>query len=165
MHEPLAIPSVESISTGTQPTDGMHHSLRSAASPRDAVMAFYAAFDAGALDRFEGIAPDFEARVFGATVLDAPGFLSFARSFCEGFPRGCHVFDHVVVEGDKVVTIGRYRGRHERAFMGIEATQREVDFAVMHLDVVADGRLVEHRGIGDVNTMWAQLGVSAPIAG
>jgi len=133
--------------------------------PRNTVMAFYAAFDGGTLDRFEGIAPGFEARVFGATVLDWPGFFGFAKSFREGFPNGCHVFDDVVVEGDRVVTVGRYRGRHEHAFMGVPATQREVDFAVMHLDVVADGRIVDHRGIGDINTMWSQLGVAAPTAG
>jgi len=133
--------------------------------PRGTALAFYAAFDAGALDRFDGIAPGFEARVFGATVLDWPGFSDFARAFREGFPNGCHVFDDVVVEGDRVVTVGHYRGRHEHAFMGVPATQREVDFAVMHLDVVADGRIVEHRGIGDISTMWTQLGVNASTMG
>ena len=38
------------------------------------------------------------------------------------------------------------------------ATGREVDFTVMHVDRVEAGRIVEHRGIGDVTTMWAQLG-------
>jgi len=135
---------------------------RAAADARDTVLAFYDAFDRGALDRFEGIAPGFEARVFGGTVLDGPGFLAFAAAFREGFPNGRHVFDHVVAEGDKVATIGRYRGRHERPFMGVPATGREVDFVVMHIDVVAEGRIVEHRGIGDAGTMWAQLGVSPP---
>lgn len=138
------------------------HTHRAAASPRDTVLAFYDAFDRGALARFEGISPRFEARVFGDTVLDAPGFLGFAAAFREAFPNGRHVFDHVVTEGDKVATFGRYRGRHERAFMGVPATGREVDFVVMHIDVVAEGRIVEHRGIGDAATMWAQLGVSPP---
>lgn len=141
---------------------GSHHSHRAAPNPRDTVMAFYDAFDGGVLDHFEGIAPGFEARVFGGTVLDGPGFLAFATAFREGFPNGRHLFDHVVSEGDKVATIGRYQGRHECPFMGVPATGREVDFVVMHIDVVAEGRIVEHRGIGDAGTMWAQLGVSPP---
>jgi predicted ester cyclase len=125
-------------------------------------MAFYAAFDSGALDRFAHIADGFEARVFGATVLDWPGFLAFATAFRDGFPNGQHSFDFVVAEGPNVATIGRYRGRHERPFMGAAATGREVDFVVMHLDRVVDGEIVEHRGIGDINSMWSQLGVAAP---
>jgi predicted ester cyclase len=40
-----------------------------------------------------------------------------------------------------------------------------VSFVVMHVDRVRDGRIVEHRGIGDIHTMWAQLGVAPPAAG
>ncbi len=131
---------------------------------REAVMAFYEAFDQGALRGFPGIGATFEARVFGATVLDWPGFLAFGEAFREGFPDGRHVFDFVITEGDSVATIGHYRGRHTRPFMGVPATHREVDFTVMHVDRVQDGRIVEHRGIGDINTMWGQLGVSPPAA-
>jgi predicted ester cyclase len=49
--------------------------------------------------------------------------------------------------------------------MGVAATGKEVDFVVMHVDRVHEGRIVEHRGIGDVNTMWAQLGVKPPEGG
>lgn len=133
-------------------------------SPRAAVMAFYEAFDRGVLDTFDGIGDGFQARVFGATVLDWPGFLEFAQAFREGFPDGRHVFDFVIAESDSVATIGRYRGRHECPFMGVPATGREVDFTVMHVDTVQDGRIVEHRGIGDIDTMWAQLGVTPPAA-
>jgi predicted ester cyclase len=132
------------------------------AASRAIVMDFYAAFDRGALDRFAGIADGFEARVFGATVLDWSGFLAFAQSFRAGFPNGRHSFDFVVTEGANVATIGRYRGRHECPFMGVAATGREVDFVVMHLDRVLGDKIVEHRGIGDINTLWAQLGVSPP---
>lgn len=47
--------------------------------PKETVMAFYEAFDQGALRRFCGIGAPFEARVFGATALDWPGFLAFRR--------------------------------------------------------------------------------------
>jgi predicted ester cyclase len=46
--------------------------------------------------------------------------------------------------------------------MGLAPTRKQVDFTVMHIDRVRDGRIVEHRGIGDINTMWAQLGADPP---
>jgi len=134
----------------------------SAREPKETVMAFYEAFDQGALRRFGGIGAPFEARVFGAQVLDWPGFLAFGEAFREGFPDGRHVFDFIIAEGDSVATIGCYRGRHTRAFMGVAATHRPVDFTVMHVDRVRDGCIVEHRGIGDINTLWGQLGVERP---
>jgi len=126
-------------------------------SPKETVMAFYEAFDQGALRSFCGIAAQFEARVFGATAVDWHGFLAFGEAFREGFPDGKHVFDFVIAEGDSVATIGCYRGRNTRPFMGVADTQRHVNFTVMHVDRVQDGRIVEHRGIGDINTMWSQL--------
>lgn len=144
--------SVDKSATAAQP------------SPKETVMAFNEAFDRGGLRGFHGIGAAFEARVFGATVLDWPGFLAFGEAFREGFPDGRHVFDFVIAEGDSVATIGHYRGRHTHPFMGVAATHREVDFTVMHVDRVQDGRIVEHRGIGDINAMWGQLGVTPPAA-
>lgn len=47
--------------------------------------------------------------------------------------------------------------------MGIPATGRQVDMCVMHIDRVSAGRIVEHRDIGDINAMWAQIGVEPPV--
>lgn len=126
------------------------------------VMSLYDAFDQGTLRSFEAVGSGFEAKVFGTTVLDWPGFVQFGQTFLDAFPNGRHVFDFVVAEGNTVSTVGRYQGRHEREFMGVAATGREVDFVVMHVDRVQDGRIVEHRGIGDINTLWSQLGVEPP---
>jgi hypothetical protein len=80
--------------------------------------------------------------------------------FYEDFDRGRRGnFD-----GDDVATIGHYRGHHHGELMGVPATGGEVDFTVMHVDRLRNGRIVEHRGIGDVNTMWTQLGVDPPSA-
>jgi len=149
---PDAAPSAQGSSTSAQP------------STKATVMSLYEAFDRGTLRGFGAVGSEFEAKVFGATVLDWPGFVQFGQTFLDAFPNGRHVFDFVVAEGDTVSTVGRYQGRHERAFMGVAATGKEVDFVVMHVDRVHDGRIVEHRGIGDINTMWAQLGVAPPPA-
>ena len=133
-------------------------------TPTATVMAFYDAFYRGELASFDAIGDRFEARVFGATALDWRGFTAFAQAFRDGFPDGRHEFDVFVAEGDWVATIGRYRGRQERPFNGVPATGKEVAFVVMHVDRVRDGLIVEHRGIGDINTMWAQLGIKPATA-
>ena len=87
------------------------------------------------------------------------------ESFVDGFSDGRHEFDFVVAEGGNVVTIGHYRGHQDGELMGVPATGNEVSFTVMHIDRVENGRIIEHRGIGDINAMWAQLGVQPPAAG
>lgn len=133
----------------------MHQQL----SNKQLVVDFYRDFDGGRLDRFEAIDTGFTATVFGTTVLDWSGFVDFGQSFLDAFSDGRHEFDFVVADGDAVATIGRYRGHHDGELMGVAPTGREVDFTVMHVDRVCDGRIVEHRGIGDIDAMWAQLGV------
>jgi predicted ester cyclase len=131
---------------------------------KNVVADMYDRFDAGTLATFDAVDPTFEATVFGTTVLDWPGFVAFGQAFVDAFSNGRHVFDFVVTEHGTVATIGHYQGRHDGPLMGVPPTGREVDFTVMHVDRVEDGRIVEHRGIGDINAMWAQLGVTPPQA-
>jgi len=126
---------------------------------RDVIERLYEQFDRGSLADFDSVDEDFEAIVFGTTRLDWPGFVAFGQSFVDAFPDGRHEFDFVVADGDVVATIGHYRGRHTGALMGVGPTGNEVDFTVMHLDRVRDGRIVEHRGIGDIDAMWTQLDI------
>ena len=133
-------------------------------TPKAVVVRFYEEFDRGGLGTFEGVDCSFEATVFGTTVLDWPGFIAFGQSFLDAFSDGRHEFDFVIAENDTVATFGHYRGCHDGELMGVPPTGKEVDFTVMHVDRVRDGRIVEHRGIGDINAMWAQLGVTPPAA-
>jgi predicted ester cyclase len=133
-----------------------------APTARDVVARLYERFDRGDLADFDAVDEGFAAVVFGTTRLDWPGFVAFGQSFVDAFPDGRHEFDFVVAEGDVVATIGHYRGRHAGDLMGVAPTGNDVDFTVMHVDRVRDGRIVEHRGIGDINAMWAQLGVEPP---
>ncbi len=132
------------------------------AGSRDVVISFYEEFDRGTLSSFDAIGDEFEAIVFGTQSLDWPGFVAFGQAFVDAFPEGRHKFDYVVTEAGVVATVGHYQGRHEGYLMGVAPTHRKVDFTVMHVDRVTDERIVEHRGIGDINTMWAQLGVTPP---
>jgi hypothetical protein len=72
----------------------------------------------------------------GNQSMDWEGFMEFGRQFRSAFPDGRHVFDHVVVEADNVVTVGRYRGTHRGEPQGIAPTGRQIESTVMHLDRV-----------------------------
>lgn len=124
------------------------------------VLRMYTEFDKGNLDGFRAsISPDFAAHVMGNQSMDWRGFEEFGSRFRSAFPDGRHVFDQVVVEGEFVVTAGTYRGTHLGELMGIAPTHREIELAVMHVDRVENGRIVEHRGIGNALDLMRQLGI------
>lgn len=128
------------------------------ADNRALVLEMYRDFDRGELDAFSpSISAHFTARVMGNQSLDWEGFKAFSAQFQLSFPDGRHVFDHVVVDGDCVVTAGRYRGTHEGELMGIAPTHRQIDLEVIHLDRVEENRIVEHRGIGNALDLMRQL--------
>jgi predicted ester cyclase len=124
------------------------------------VRRLYQEFDQGRLESFaEAIDPNFEAHVLGTTTLDWTGFTEFARAFLSAFPDGRHVFDQVVADGENVVTVGTYQGKHTGQFNGLPPTDRELRLEVMHVDRVVNGRIVEHRGVANELDFMRQLGV------
>ena len=151
--------------TSTDVTASAMSATTAQSDARAIVARFYEDFDGGKLGSFDAVDPAFTATVFGTTVLDWTGFVAFGQSFLDAFSDGRHEFDFVVAEGGNVVTIGHYRGHQDGELMGVPATGNEVSFTVMHIDRVENGRIIEHRGIGDINAMWAQLGVQPPAAG
>jgi predicted ester cyclase len=123
------------------------------------VLRFYEEFDKGDL---EGLAPsissDFVANVLGTTTLDWAGFKQFGNAFVSAFPDGRHVFDHVMTDGENVVTIGTYQGTQTGEINGIPPANKRLRLPVMHLDRIVDGKLVEHRGLANESDFMRQLG-------
>lgn len=114
------------------------------------VLHLYEKFDKGHLDDFsEWIGPDFVAHVLGTTTLDWTGFKQFGNAFRSAFEDDRHVFEYVVADGENVVTIGTYQGTHTGEMQGIAPTNRQLKLAVMHLDGVVNGKVVEHRGLAN----------------
>lgn len=124
------------------------------------VLRLYEKFDQGDLDSFAGsIGSEFVANVLGTTTLDWTGFKQFGAAFLTAFPDGRHVFDRAVAEGEYVATIGTYQGTHQGAMQGIPPTNRLLKLAVMHLDRVVNGKIVEHRGLVNEVDFMRQLGI------
>jgi len=125
------------------------------------VLQLYEDFDSGNLDGFaDSISSDFVANVLGTTRLDWVGFKQFASVFTSAFPDGRHVFDHVVTDGETVVTIGTYQGIQTGEIQGIQPTNKRLKLPVMHLDRVVNGKVVEHRGIANEADFLRQLGAN-----
>lgn len=66
--------------------------------------------------------------------------------------------DEVVAEGDRVLVRLRFRGRHTGDLMGLPASGRSIDIAVMDLFRIVDGRLVEHWALLDNLGLLKQVG-------
>ena len=99
------------------------------------------------------------AHVLGTTTLDWTGFKQFGNAFRAAFADGRHVFDHIVADGENIVTIGTYRGTHTGEMHGIAPTNRQLRLTVMHLDRVVNGKIVEHRGLANEVDFMRQLGI------
>jgi predicted ester cyclase len=125
------------------------------------VLQLYQAFDDRTLEQaFALLAPHFVAHLAGmAEPLDRNQFKQFGLSFYEAFSNGQHIFDEVIVEGNRVVTCGRFTANHLGAFQGLPPTGKQITIAIMHIDRVEDGKIVEHWGQGDAQGLMQQLGI------
>ncbi len=124
------------------------------------VLRFYKAFDQENLEQAkEMVAPNIVARGLGTGLLDSDGFFQYGQLMRSAFPDGCHTFEDVIAEDDKVVTRGTFTGTHRGELFGIPPTDKQVTFSVVHVDRVVDGKVVEHWGQGDTMSLMQQLGV------
>jgi predicted ester cyclase len=125
------------------------------------VLQLYKAFDDRKIEQaFELLAPNFVAHLAGVPEpLDEDGFRQFGMSFYSAFSQGQHIFDEVVVSGDRVVTCGTFTATHLGAFQGLPPTGKQISLSIMHIDRVENGKIVEHWGQGDALGLMQQLGI------
>jgi predicted ester cyclase len=60
--------------------------------------------------------------------------------------------------GGLVTTYKIYRGTHEGAFLGVAPTGLRVEFETVDVMRVAEGKIVEHWGVGNLLKVMTQLG-------
>jgi predicted ester cyclase len=125
------------------------------------VLQFYKTFDDRQMDRaLELLAPNFTAHMAGMPKpLNRQEFQQFGLSFYLAFSQGQHIFDEIVVAEDKVVTCGMFIGNHVGEFQGLPPTGKQISLAIMHIDRVENGKIVEHWGQGDALGLMQQLGI------
>jgi steroid delta-isomerase-like uncharacterized protein len=93
---------------------------------------------------------------------EAPqALVSMMRS---AFPDFRATVEEMLEDGDKVITRARFSGTHEGEFMGIPATGRTFDIAVIDIVAFRDGKVAEHWGVMDMAALMQQLGIGGPPA-
>ncbi|KMO41940.1 hypothetical protein VQ02_04510 [Methylobacterium variabile] len=128
---------------------------------KDLARAYFTAF----LERDEAwwqqhIAPDFVRHDPGLdfTVRGPEGVRRLGEVLHCGVTELALPIDEVIAEGDRVLVRLRFRGRHTGDLMGLPASGRSVDIAVMDLFRIVDGRLVEHWALLDNLGLLKQVG-------
>jgi steroid delta-isomerase-like uncharacterized protein len=125
------------------------------------VLQFYKAFDDRQMDQaLKLLAQNFVAHLAGIPEpLDGEGFKRFGMTFYLAFSQGRHVFDEVIVSGERVVTCGTFTATHLGEFQGLPPTGKQISLSIMHIDRVENGKIVEHWGQGDALGLMQQLGI------
>jgi len=125
------------------------------------VLEFYTAFDNQDIERGRKlVSADIIARGLDKKPLQGyDAVMQYGNMMFAAFPDGKHILEEVIAEGDKVVTRGIFQGTHRGELMGIPPTGKQVTFAVVHIDRLKNGKIVEHWGQGDVRELMQQLGI------
>lgn len=130
------------------------------------VEKFYALIDAQNWSEQETmVTNDFVAHLGGLTPISFKAWQSKVRGFYNGMSDGHHVLDFYEVEGDRVLTVGRFIGLHRGEFMGRTATGSAIEMGVMHLDRVVGDKIVEHTAAADLLGLLGQIdaGSTSPV--
>jgi predicted ester cyclase len=79
------------------------------------------------------------------------------RALRTAFPDLSVTIDDMVAEGDKVVTRQTFHGTHRGEWLGVAATGRAVQWAVIDIIRLEDGKLVDHWAVADFHGLFQQL--------
>ena len=85
------------------------------------------------------------------------GVKRFFSMFRDAFPDVAVEIDEMVAEGDRVAVATTFTGTHEGELMGVAPTGRRVSVTGIGIVRVADGKIVEHRGLTDILGLMRQL--------
>lgn len=150
------VPSV-SVVTGTTTSH-----VRSDRDHASTITTIYDRINAGDLDGFAAfVAEDFvEHEVNPGVPPTKAGVLEFFRLQLDACPDTRMEVEDLIVGGDKVVARVRHTGTRRADFVGIPATGRSVDVALVDIFALgSDGLVHEHWGVMDAMALIQQLGV------
>lgn len=91
---------------------------------------------------------------------DLDGFKKGLTTFRAAFPDFRYTIEDEIVVGDKLVHRLTARGTQKGEFMGAPATGKQASWSEIHIGRIANGKLVEHWGLGDWYGLMQQLGLA-----
>jgi steroid delta-isomerase-like uncharacterized protein len=112
----------------------------------------------------ESVAPDYRRHQpnMMITVETAEALATLIGAYRAGLPDLHIVIEHMVAEGDWVVTRVRCTGTHTGDLAGLPATGRSVDFTASDIFQMAGGRILESWHNVDDYGLLQQLGALPP---
>jgi len=125
-------------------------------------LEFYVGINRGDLSVVDThVAEDFiDHQEFPGIPPDKAGVRQFFEMMRSAFPDFRVNVQDTLAEGDKVVVRMTMSGTHRGDFMGIPATNKQVNVEGIDIVRVRDEKAVEHWGVTDVAAMMQQLGVA-----
>lgn len=126
-------------------------------------LEFYEGINRGDLSVVDThVAEDFiDHEEFPGIPPDKAGVRQFFEMMRSAFPDFRVNVQDTLAEGDKVVVRMTMSGTHRGDFMGVPATNKQVNVAGIDIVRVRDEKAVEHWGVTDVAAMMQQLGVAS----
>ena len=91
---------------------------------------------------------------------DREGMINMMHMFLGAFPDLNITVNHWVAEGELVVGAMTTSGTQTGEFMGMPPSGKKFSMSEMHMARVANGKIVEHWGVGDHMSMMQQLGIA-----
>jgi steroid delta-isomerase-like uncharacterized protein len=86
------------------------------------------------------------------------GVKFFITTLREAFPDIKASIDVTLAEGDLAAARGVVSGTHQGEFMGVPASNKSVEFEVVDIIRVEDGKVAEHWGLTDTMSLMQQIG-------
>lgn len=83
--------------------------------------------------------------------------VAFFGARLKGLPDLTVTIEARVVEGDRAAASFVYEGTHQGVYFGVAPTGKRLRFTSCDIFRIADGRIAEHWGMGDIAGVLAQL--------
>jgi steroid delta-isomerase-like uncharacterized protein len=123
--------------------------------------AWAAAWDKGDVDALDAvISPDYRRRAHAAD--EGQNLAEFKASIIAtraAFPDLITTIDEILVEGDRAAVRWHSKGRHERPFLGVPPTHRQVEVSGATFSRFQGDRIVEEFVTWDPRALLSALGI------
>jgi steroid delta-isomerase-like uncharacterized protein len=86
------------------------------------------------------------------------GFVEFFEDIFRGIPDFSYTMKRIVAEGDFVMMYSTTTGTHENEWLGCPPTGNKLNFDVVDIFRIEDGKIAEHWDVADTLKLFTQIG-------
>ena len=86
------------------------------------------------------------------------GFIEFFREIFSGIPDFSYTMLNIVAEGDFVMMYSTTTGTHENEWLGCPPTGNKLNFNVVDIFRLDDGKIAEHWDVADTLKLFTTIG-------